>query len=67
MYRKERVDIILKVLHQNGFANVKMLCDEVGYSKATVNREIPAPPALQTFLPVFLMQGDLVFQAFLGS
>ena len=40
MYRKERVDIILKVLHQNGFANVKMLCDEVGYSKATVNRDL---------------------------
>ncbi|MBO5370593.1 MAG: DeoR/GlpR transcriptional regulator [Clostridia bacterium] len=40
MYRKERVDKILKILRETGYVNVKYLCDEIGYSKATVNRDL---------------------------
>ncbi len=40
MYQKERVDIILKILRENGYVNVKYLCDEIGYSKATINRDL---------------------------
>ena len=40
MYRKERVDNILKLLHGNGYVTVKFLCSELGYSKATVNRDL---------------------------
>ena len=40
MYQKERVDIILKLLRENGYVNVKYLCDKIGYSKATINRDL---------------------------
>lgn len=40
MYQKERTDMILKILHENGYVNVKYLCDEIGYSKATINRDL---------------------------
>lgn len=40
MYQKERVDKILKILRENGYVNVKYLCDEIGYSKATINRDL---------------------------
>ena len=40
MYRKERVDKILSILRDNGYVNVKYLCDEIGYSKATMYRVI---------------------------
>ena len=40
MYQKERVDEILKILHENNYVNVKYLCDKIGYSKATINRDL---------------------------
>ena len=40
MYRKERVDKILGILRDNGYVNVKYLCGEIGYSKATINRDL---------------------------
>ena len=40
MYQKERVDKILKILRENGYVNVKYLCNEIGYSKATINRDL---------------------------
>ena len=40
MYQKERVDKILSILRENGYVNVKYLCDEIGYSKATINRDL---------------------------
>ena len=40
MYQKERIDLILRILHKNGYVNVKYLCDEIGYSKATINRDL---------------------------
>lgn len=40
MYQKERVDKILSLLKQSGYVNVKYLCDEIGYSKATINRDL---------------------------
>lgn len=40
MYRKERVDRILSILKENGYVNVKYLCSEIGYSKATINRDL---------------------------
>ncbi len=40
MYQKERIDLILRILHENGYVNVKYLCDEIGYSKATINRDL---------------------------
>jgi len=40
MYQKERVDEILKILHKNNYVNVKYLCDKIGYSKATINRDL---------------------------
>lgn len=40
MYQKERVDEILKILRENNYVNVKYLCDKIGYSKATVNRDL---------------------------
>lgn len=40
MYQKERADIILKILRENGYVNVKYLCDQIGYSKATINRDL---------------------------
>ena len=40
MYQKERIDLILKILRENGYVNVKYLCDTIGYSKATINRDL---------------------------
>lgn len=40
MRQKERVDKILNILKDNGYVNVKYLCDEIGYSKATINRDL---------------------------
>lgn len=40
MYQKERVAMILNILKENGYVNVKYLCSEVGYSKATINRDL---------------------------
>ncbi|MBQ7399164.1 MAG: DeoR/GlpR transcriptional regulator [Clostridia bacterium] len=40
MYQKERVDKIMQILRENGYVSVKYLCGEVGYSKATVNRDL---------------------------
>lgn len=40
MYQKERIDLILRILRENGYVNVKYLCDEIGYSKATINRDL---------------------------
>jgi len=40
MYQKERIDLILKILQENGYVNVKYLCDKIGYSKATINRDL---------------------------
>lgn len=40
MYQKERVDKILSILRENGYVNVKYLCNEIGYSKATINRDL---------------------------
>ncbi len=40
MYQKERIDKILGILRENGYVNVKFLCDEIGYSKATINRDL---------------------------
>jgi len=30
MYQKERIDLILKILQESGYVNVKYLCDKVG-------------------------------------
>ncbi|MBR5153011.1 MAG: DeoR/GlpR transcriptional regulator [Clostridia bacterium] len=40
MYKKERIDKIMSILCEKGYVNVKYLCDELGYSKATVNRDL---------------------------
>ena len=40
MYQKERIDRIEQILRENGYVNVKYLCDRLGYSKATVNRDL---------------------------
>lgn len=40
MYRKERIDRIMNILRVNGYVNVKYLCSEIGYSKATINRDL---------------------------
>lgn len=40
MYQKERIDTILGILRENGYVNVKYLCDKIGYSKATINRDL---------------------------
>lgn len=40
MYQKERIDKILQILRENGYVDVKYLCDEIGYSKATINRDL---------------------------
>lgn len=40
LYQKERVDRILNIIRETGYVNVKYLCDEIGYSKATVNRDL---------------------------
>lgn len=40
MYKKERVETIMNILRANGYVTVKYLCGELGYSKATVNRDL---------------------------
>lgn len=40
MYQKERVNKIMSILKINGYVNVKFLCEEIGYSKATINRDL---------------------------
>ncbi len=40
MYKKERVEKILSILHDNGYVDVKYLCEKIGYSKATINRDL---------------------------
>ena len=40
MYQKERIDMILNILRENGYVNVKYLCSKIGYSKATINRDL---------------------------
>ena len=40
MHQKERIEKILGILRENGYVNVKFLCDEIGYSKATINRDL---------------------------
>jgi len=40
VYQKERIDTILGILRENGYVNVKYLCDKIGYSKATINRDL---------------------------
>ena len=40
MHQKERVEKILGILRECGYVNVKFLCDEIGYSKATINRDL---------------------------
>ena len=40
MCKKERVDRILRILEKNGYVSAKYLCEELGYSKATVNRDL---------------------------
>ncbi len=40
MYQKERIDIIEQILRENGYVSVKYLCTQLGYSKATVNRDL---------------------------
>lgn len=40
MYKKERVDKIMSILHEKGYVDVKYLCNEIGYSKATINRDL---------------------------
>lgn len=40
MSQKERIERILKILRENGYVNVTYLCEKLGYSKATVNRDL---------------------------
>lgn len=40
MRQKERIDKILSILRENGYVNVKYLSGEIGYSKATINRDL---------------------------
>ncbi len=40
MRQKERIAMILNILKENGYVNVKYLCSEIGYSKATINRDL---------------------------
>lgn len=40
MYQKERTDKILEILREKTYVDVKYLCDTLGYSKATVNRDL---------------------------
>ncbi len=37
---QKRVDVILDIIKENGFVTVKYLCDELHYSKATINRDL---------------------------
>lgn len=40
MYQKERLEHIMSLLHQNGYVTVKFLTKELGYSTATLNRDL---------------------------
>lgn len=40
MYQRERIDTILKIIHENGYVTVKHLCEVLDYSKATINRDL---------------------------
>ncbi len=40
MYQKERVDAILSILRKQGYATVKQISADLGYSTATVNRDL---------------------------
>jgi len=40
MYQKERIDMILSILKENGYVTVKYLTKVLGYSTATVNRDL---------------------------
>ncbi len=40
MYKKERVDAILSILRKQGYATVKQISADLGYSTATVNRDL---------------------------
>ncbi len=37
---QKRIDTILDIIKENGFVTVKYLCDELHYSKATINRDL---------------------------
>ncbi|MCQ2385136.1 MAG: DeoR/GlpR family DNA-binding transcription regulator, partial [Clostridia bacterium] len=47
MYKKERLDQILEVIQKNGFVTVKYLTAYLGYSTATVNRDLNALVQMQ--------------------
>ena len=40
MYQKERMDEIYDILKKNGYVTVKYLVQQLGYSNATVNRDL---------------------------
>ena len=40
MYQKERLESIMALLHRHGYVTVKFLTEELGYSTATVNRDL---------------------------
>ena len=40
MYQKERIDAILSILRKQGYATVKQISADLGYSTATVNRDL---------------------------
>jgi len=40
VYQKERMDNIMKLLDEYGYTTVKFLCKELGYSTATINRDL---------------------------
>ena len=37
---QKRIDVILDIIKEKGFVTVKYLCDELHYSKATINRDL---------------------------
>ena len=37
---QKRIDVILDIINEKGFVTVKYLCDELHYSKATINRDL---------------------------
>jgi DeoR family fructose operon transcriptional repressor len=40
MYQKERIDAILSILRKQGYATAKQISADLGYSTATVNRDL---------------------------
>lgn len=40
IYQKERIDAILKILQQHGYATVKSITQTLNYSTATINRDL---------------------------